>query len=147
MIRCRSVLVAAAHCRSRARTARTTSAAATSNPLLPRQKPASDYCCCRQNTRTATSGNIVSRQDTALQHKPKLFNVLDCIDIHEYVSPSLLLLPLLLLLLLLLLMLVSLFMLLLLQLYYCCVTALLMLLLPKALHCDGPRNTFQYKSN
>ena len=73
--------------------------------------------------------------DNTLQHKPKLFNVLDCIDIHEYVSPSLLLLPLLLLLLLLLLMLVSLFMLLLVQLYYCYVTALLMLLLPKALHC------------
>ena len=127
MIRCRSsALVAVAHCRLRARTARTTSAAATSNPLLPRQKPASDYCCCRQNTRTATSGNIVSRQETALQHKPKLFNVLDCIDIHEYVSPSLLLL---------LLSLVILLLATVLRLHYCCVTALLLMLLLYSYSC------------
>ena len=60
-----------------------------------------------------------------------LFNVLDYIDIHDYVSPSLLLLllPLLLLLSLLILLLVLLFMLL------ATITAtILLLLLPKAMH-------------
>ena len=68
-------------------------------------------------------------------------NVLDYIDIHDYVSPSLLLLPLLLLLSLLLLLLVLLFMLL------ATVTAtILLLLLPKSYALGGgARNTFQYK--
>ena len=64
--------------------------------------------------------------DNTLQQKPKLFNVLDYIDIHDYVGPSLLLL---------LLSLVILLLATVLHLHYCRVTARLVMLLLYSYSC------------
>ena len=65
--------------------------------------------------------------DNTLQQKPKLFNVLDYINIHDYVGSLLLLL---------LLSLVILLLATVLRVHYCCVTARLVMLL-----LGGNRNT------